>query len=271
MLANGSTTESEFYDPYTYDLAIGASSKRSARKAFYAQLATKVGRTVVEMGCGTGEITLEIAKQGVPVLGIDRSQAMLDRCTAKLQTQDESIRRKVMLLHSDMLDWKVEEKEFGAVFLPYHLFFHILTQAEIIRLLRTLYVHLPSKAIVCLDVFFPDPEYLAKGCGDLPSPLVHIADTYDPAQETTYKVWRQHHYHPVSQILNETFRYELIDKGYNVLRTWYRQLIYRLASPVEIELYFQLTGWKTVEISRAFDGEKQLTAKDEYIVLAEKP
>ena len=45
--------------------------------AFWRHVALQAGGPVLELGCGTGRISLPLARAGVPLVGIDRSAAML--------------------------------------------------------------------------------------------------------------------------------------------------------------------------------------------------
>jgi SAM-dependent methyltransferase len=44
---------------------------------FWRNLAMNAGGAVLELGCGTGRVALPLARAGVPLVGIDRSAAML--------------------------------------------------------------------------------------------------------------------------------------------------------------------------------------------------
>jgi 2-polyprenyl-3-methyl-5-hydroxy-6-metoxy-1,4-benzoquinol methylase len=42
-------------------------------------LASRSGEYILDLGCGTGQLTQEIASSGAEVKGIDLSQALIDR------------------------------------------------------------------------------------------------------------------------------------------------------------------------------------------------
>jgi SAM-dependent methyltransferase len=52
--------------------------------AFWRRFAARAGGPVLELGCGTGRVTVPLARAGVPVVGIDRSAAMLVRAQRRL-------------------------------------------------------------------------------------------------------------------------------------------------------------------------------------------
>src|SRR3954465_8449999 len=68
--------------------------------AFYLEEARRAGASsrVLELGCGTGRLTLPLALAGHQVTGIDLSPAMLHRAHAKLVAQPQAVRERVTLL-----------------------------------------------------------------------------------------------------------------------------------------------------------------------------
>ncbi len=52
---------------------------------FWRNLAVNAGGRVLELGCGTGRIALPLARAGVHVVGIDRSEAMLARARVRMR------------------------------------------------------------------------------------------------------------------------------------------------------------------------------------------
>ena len=47
--------------------------------AFWTRIARDARGTVLELGCGTGRVSLPLARAGIDLIGIDRSAAMLER------------------------------------------------------------------------------------------------------------------------------------------------------------------------------------------------
>jgi len=53
--------------------------------AFWRNLARLADGPVLELGCGTGRISLPVARAGVPLVGIDRSEPMLARARTRVR------------------------------------------------------------------------------------------------------------------------------------------------------------------------------------------
>src|SRR3954463_15753251 len=62
----------------SYDAEYAVTRDASGDCAFYAALAREAGGPVLELACGTGRVLLPIAREGIPCVGLDHSQAMLD-------------------------------------------------------------------------------------------------------------------------------------------------------------------------------------------------
>jgi SAM-dependent methyltransferase len=67
---------------------------------FWRNLALNAGGTVLELGCGTGRISLPLARAGVPLVGVDRSAAML--AFARRRLTRGRLHRDLRLVQADI-------------------------------------------------------------------------------------------------------------------------------------------------------------------------
>ena len=58
----------DYEDPVLYD---AQNDDFGADGSFYLALAQKVGGPMLELGCGTGRITIPLAQQGMEMTGLD--------------------------------------------------------------------------------------------------------------------------------------------------------------------------------------------------------
>ena len=96
--------------------------------AFWRRVASKANGAVLELGCGTGRVSLPLARAGVNLVGIDRSAPMLDRARRRilrssasklLKFSDPQIHRFLSLVRGDIRYLPFEDETFPMVLAPY--------------------------------------------------------------------------------------------------------------------------------------------------------
>lgn len=90
---------------------------------FYARLAPP-GGSVLELGAGTGRVTLALAERGMSVLGIDLAAPMLQQAVAKLAKAPAAVVRRVRLQLGDMTSLALDDR-FDAVICPFFGLSHL--------------------------------------------------------------------------------------------------------------------------------------------------
>jgi len=89
--------------------------------AFWRRFALKAGGRVLELGCGTGRVTVPLAKAGVDIVGVDRSAAMLKRIPHhKSRSQPiPNPQSPIPVLQGDIRALPFRTGAFAAVIAPY--------------------------------------------------------------------------------------------------------------------------------------------------------
>lgn len=84
---------------------------------FWTRLAAAQPGRVLELGAGTGRLAIPIAKAGVPLVGIDRSDAMLAR--ARRRARRAPARPALALVRGDIRALPFRSRSFAMVMAPY--------------------------------------------------------------------------------------------------------------------------------------------------------
>lgn len=72
------------------------------------------GGRILELGCGTGEDALHLARRGLEVVAIDRSAAMVEAARRKLERA--GLADRVLLRHLSIEDWSAAPESAGGPF-----------------------------------------------------------------------------------------------------------------------------------------------------------
>ncbi len=125
---------------------------------FYLHHAAASDGPVLELGCGTGRVSLAMAEAGVDVVGIDISPRMLSRARAK--ASQRGLVPRVAFQAGDMRTLRLG-RTFGLVVMPFRSLQLVTTPSDQRAVLATAAAHLAPGGTLALDVFNPDPELLA--------------------------------------------------------------------------------------------------------------
>jgi SAM-dependent methyltransferase len=133
--------------------------------AFYRDAVNEFGDPVLELGCGTGRITLALAEAGHPVTGLDISERMLERCNQKRARLPTEARERVHLVRGNMARFDLGEK-FRLIIIPFRPMQHLLEVADQVSCLESVRKHLwadgrptgERRGRLILDVFQTDAE-----------------------------------------------------------------------------------------------------------------
>jgi SAM-dependent methyltransferase len=144
----------------TYDVSV---SDWPGEMAFYRELAAEAlsnGWPVLELACGTGRVAIRLAQDGVEVVGLDLSSAMLDVAREKSAGMGN-----LCWVQGDMRSFELG-RTFGLVIIPGHAFQNLTTAAGQVGCLQSIGRHLDALGILVVHLDHQDVRWLGDLMGE---------------------------------------------------------------------------------------------------------
>lgn len=113
-----------------------------------------IGGPILELGSGTGRVTLPLLSAGLDIVAIDRSVPMLEKLAEKAAAT--ALRGQLRLAASDMGELAVDG-QFAAILCPFSAFCYVVDESARTRLLEDVLRQLKPGGRFMLDTFIPDP------------------------------------------------------------------------------------------------------------------
>lgn len=250
----------DFYDPDLYEEEVGPGLRVGDA---YADLLSGSHLSIVEYGCGPGQILLRLAREGHEVTGIDRSAAMVERARLRAGEATPDIANRVTVLHGDAISSLVDAPV-DAILLTNELVLHVLEGPTLLEMLGEAARILKPKGRLILDLPFVDFSLLATASDE--SSEKEFSRGYFPRiNGTTLCVRERVVFDPNTWHKQMTFRYETIDANGKGIGVEFRQLIQRVWTLQEITFALEYAGFRTpkVNVIEGFDGRYFVTAQTE--------
>ncbi len=147
---------SEFYDD---DMGV---TNPGADIAFYASRAVAASGPVLELGCGTGRVSLPLVRAGCRVVGLDVSPRMLEVLHRKADSVLDPRERARLRVHcADMSGFELRA-EFPLVICPFSAFNYLVEESAQLSALACISRHLMPGGRFVMDTFLPDPDVLLR-------------------------------------------------------------------------------------------------------------
>lgn len=189
----GRMTELALYDhPALYDLLVHP----GPCERFYCGLTRETGGPVLELACGTGRLTMPLARTGQDVTGLDASAAMLSAARAKAATESGSAR----FVQGDMRSFDLGRR-FALVIVSCNSLCHLTDNEDMAAALGQVGRHLAPGGLFAFDIANPHIRDLAHLEGvnvqlDVAArPGVVRREelvAYDPVQQVRVVQWQVH-------------------------------------------------------------------------------
>jgi SAM-dependent methyltransferase len=142
---------------------------------FYLELARAQGPKVLEICCGSGRVTVPLARAGFDVVGIDASPHMLALARAKLDADTKDDRQPtgdVRLFQADMRDFRLDTQDFDLAIVAVKSFAYLTEPADQLCCLESIAAHLRPGGLLAIDFLHPQPEWVGATPGTIRDDLL---------------------------------------------------------------------------------------------------
>lgn len=236
-------------DPYQefaefYDVYVG---ERLDDLPLYLDVARSSRTPMLEIGAGSGRLTVPLAREDVSVVAVDISPAMLAILRSRLAQEPESVQRRVEMVEADACRLDLR-RQFAIVIVPFYTFNYLLTSEAQTRGLERMAAHLTSAGRLLIDVFIP-LRLLEQGP---PDPILKV-DRVNPATGSRVRGWNTYTFDQTRQIEHRRHIFEVSQPDGTVRRRefttrrryWFRR---------ELAELFEQHGLRVDGVSTGYTG-----------------
>lgn len=137
-----------YADPITYDLE---SSRYEVQTSILLELAKQASGPVLELGCGTGRVTIPLAQRGIDMTGLDILPHMIEHARTKAEELP------IKWVCDDVRSFQLET-QYSLIFTRGAVFQHLLNRSDQEAMLMRVQEHLAPGGRFVIDVGFKNPK-----------------------------------------------------------------------------------------------------------------
>ncbi|MGO8949671.1 MAG: class I SAM-dependent methyltransferase [Ktedonobacterales bacterium] len=258
--------EEIYRHPEDYELEMAAHGEDDL-SFWRGVLACEHPRRVLEVGCGTGRLTIPLARAGnsagFTVTGIDSEPTMLRRAEERAASEPPAVRAALRLLQADVCELQLTE-QFDVIMMPYGVAHHLTSLDEQLSAWRVLHEHLVAGGLLAVEVTAPSLGQLAQATTGTPRTTdLDVRDSNGThllrSVVTTYC--------PTTQLALHAFSYTIctVDGKCRAYESHFTMHVY---FPSEFVSLFAATGFTVERLIGSYDGKPLATNSTLMIALA---
>ena len=113
---------------------------------------------ILELCCGTGRLTIPLAKDGYNIIGVDYTASMLEQANKKAIKEGLDLQ----LIEADIRTLELPGK-YDLIFIPFNSIHHLYENEDLFKAFRVVRKHLKKGGLFLLDCFNPNFQYIVEG------------------------------------------------------------------------------------------------------------
>lgn len=231
---------------------------------FLLNEAKKFGAPILELACGTGRITLPIAKDGHEVYGIDNSEKMLLILDNKLKKENPDVANLLHFSNQNMCNFKFDTK-FKMILIPFNSILLLTDRNDMDACLKNCYDHLEDDGVFIVDIFSPSFEL----CAIKVPKMQFIQHFHIPDTKKVVIQWEYAKRDMAKQFINIDFLYEEYDEHGNISQNT-RSIDMSIIFRYEMQYMLEKNGFRLLEFFGNYDRSEFTKDSPQMIYICEK-
>ncbi len=196
--------------------------------------------SILEIGAGSGRVTLPLARDGHRVVAMDQSAAMLNKLRHRRDDSPAAVADRIEILPGDLRTFTVPgNRQFELIFAPFNVLEHLYTRVELHACLQRVAQHLTATGRLVFDVQLPDLAWLNRNAEKRWARTKFT----DPNTGEKFIYSTNHDYDPVTQIALIRIYYDAVAAG----KSRVVKLSQRKFFPAELEALVAHANLRMVE------------------------
>ncbi len=208
---------------------------------FYLGQIRRFGHPVLELGCGTGRVTIPLAQRGIQITGLDISRGMLSRAKEKAAAAGVDVE----WIEADCRNFELV-KRFKTILFPYNAIAHLHDFESIQSCFSCAKRHLSARGRFIVDIFNPCLAVLTRVQGK----RYKVAEYPDPDGRGTVVITETNVYDAVSQINRITWYFKIGKRREEIQKALNMRIFY----PQELDALLYYNGFVLEEKIGNYDG-----------------
>lgn len=240
------------YDANIYD---GLNTFLSDFQFYKNWMPKEINAEILELCCGSGRLTIPLAKVGYKITGVDNSKSMLEQ--AKLKAKNDKI--EITFIEADIRNLDLNNK-YDLIFIPFNSIHHLYKNQDLFDTLKVVKEHLKDDGLFILDCYNPNIQYITEA----EKGKNKIAE-YETTDERKVIIEQTMKYESNTQINRIEWHYFINEKFHSV-----QNLDMRMYFPQELDTYLKWSDFSIEHKFGSFDEEKFNKKSEKQIFICKK-
>jgi ubiquinone/menaquinone biosynthesis C-methylase UbiE len=143
------------YDANIYD---GMNTHLADLQFYKRWLPKQKDARILELCCGTGRLTVPLAKEGYAITGVDYTPSMLEQAKVKAS----EARLDIAFIEADIRTLDLPE-QYDLIFIPFNSIHHLYKNEDLFQAFRVVKKHLKADGLFLQDCFNPNIPFIVAG------------------------------------------------------------------------------------------------------------